>query len=485
MLAILNFFADKKRVAWLSVGSNTLLTAGKLAAGLATGSVSILSEAAHSAMDLLAACIATFSVHVADRPPDRTHPYGHEKVENVSGVIEGLLIFLAALWIIYEAVDKLLVGVELKHLGHGLIVMAVSAVVNLVVATLLKRSAEMNRSVALEADAAHLYTDVYTSVGVFVGLAAITIGRRAFDAELAWLDPACAIGVALLILVAAYRITRKSFMPLLDSSASAGELSAIEAVMGEFSSRGVDCHEIRTRRAGASLHVDLHMGLRPGVSLEYGHQVSHELKDRIEESVAGARVLVHEEPADSIQTVPETDETVQCMRQELLKDHRVCEVRQLVAKRYRGDLRVEADLLLEPLVTLAETTVLTQELKAGLESCFPEIKETVLSLHPADGWQEAIHEDDRERVRNLVGEHQSRFAGIHALEVASSGGLHRVRIALGVPPALPVVEAHAMAHHIEADIRDLFPEGAKIDVHIEPCNETCQTCHAVCPARQG
>lgn len=479
-----DFFADKKRVAWLSVGSNTLLTAGKLAAGLATGSVSILSEAAHSAMDLLAACIATFSVHVADRPPDRTHPYGHEKVENVSGVIEGILIFLAALWIIYEGVEKLLYGVDLKHLGHGLVVMAVSAVVNLVVATLLKRSSEMNRSVALEADAAHLYTDVYTSVGVFVGLAAITLGKHVFDVELAWLDPACAIGVALLILSAAYRITKKSFMPLLDASASPGEFSAIEAAMAEFREHGVDCHEIRTRRAGASLHVDLHMGLWPGVSLEYGHRLSHELKDRIEKSVPGAKVLVHEEPADTIQVLADSDPAVQCLRQELLKDHRVCEVRSLAAKRYRGDLRVEAALLLEPAVTMAESRVLTHELKARLQSCFPEVKETVLSLHPADGWQSAIHEDDRKRIRDLVGEHQTRFAGIHALEIASSGGMHRVQIALGVPYALPVVEAHAVAHHIESDIRGLFPEGAEIQVHIEPCNETCQTCHAVCPARQ-
>jgi divalent metal cation (Fe/Co/Zn/Cd) transporter len=126
-----------------------------------------------------------------------------------------------------------------------------------------------------------------------------------------------------------------------------------------------------------------------------------------------------------------------------------------------------------------------QDLKTGLESCFPEIKETVISLHAADGWQEAIHEDDRERVRDLVGEHQTRFAGIHALEVASSGGVHRVKISLGVPHALPVAEAHAVGHHIEGDIRGLFPEGAEIQVHIEPCNETCQTCHAVCPARRA
>jgi cation diffusion facilitator family transporter len=109
----MSFWNEKKGVAWLSVGSNTVLTVGKLIAGFATGSVSILSEAAHSAIDLIAASIATFSVHVSDRPPDETHPYGHEKIENISGVIEGLLIFGAAVWIIYEATDKLIHGVDL------------------------------------------------------------------------------------------------------------------------------------------------------------------------------------------------------------------------------------------------------------------------------------------------------------------------------------------------------------------------------------
>ncbi|MBN1103488.1 MAG: cation diffusion facilitator family transporter, partial [Deltaproteobacteria bacterium] len=452
---MLHFFSDKKHVAWLSVGSNTLLTAGKLAAGLATGSVSILSEAAHSAMDLLAAGIATFSVHVADRPADASHPYGHDKVENVSGVIEGLLVFLAAAWIVYEAVDKLLHGTEIRFLGHGLIVMAVSAIVNLAVATLLKRSAVRNRSVALEADAAHLYTDVYTSAGVFAGLSAISMGRHVFSVELAWLDPVIAIGVALLILSAACRITRKSFLPLMDSPASPEELSAITAVTDGFSAQGADFHKLRTRRAGGSLHVDLHMGCRPGVSLEQGHEISHRVKARIEESVPGARVLIHVEPASSIEVLAETDEQVRCMKEELIKDSRVQSVQDLRAQRYRGDLRIEAELSLDPKVTLAESHVLTRELKERLESCFPEVKETVLSLHPADGWQSAIHEDDRERIRKLVGEHESRFAGIHELEVASAGGMHRIHLSLGVPHALPVSEADAVARHIEKDIREL------------------------------
>ena len=481
----MSLWMDKRRVAWLSVASNTLLTAGKLVAGFATGSVSILSEAAHSAIDLIAAGIATFSVHAADRPPDRTHPYGHEKIENISGVIEGLLIFLAAVWIIYEAVEKLLYGVDLKYLGYGLVVMGVSGAMNLVVAALLNKSAVQNRSVALEADAAHLYADVYTSAGVFAGLAVISVGRHFFQADLAWLDPVIAIGVAVLILATAYRITRKSFFPLLDAAASPEEVARIQEVMKEFGRNGSDFHKLRTRRAGGSLYVDLHMGFKPGMSLEQGHDLSHRLTAQIEEALPGAKVLVHLEPSNIIETLPEEEEQVRCMREELLKDQRVCEVRNLKVTRYRGDMRIEADLSLDPKVSLAESHAVASDLKMRLEFCFPEVKETSLSFHPGDGWQKAFHDDDMGRIRSLVGEHESRFAGIHELEVVSSGGFHRIRLSLGMPPTLSVAEAHGVAKHLEKDIRELFPQGAEIDLHIEPCDEACESCHAICPVKKN
>ena len=479
----MGFISNKKKVAWLSVGSNTFLTVAKLIAGFLTGSVSILSEAAHSAIDLIAAIIATFSVHVADRPPDSNHQYGHEKIENVSGVIEGGLIFVAAIWIIYEALDKLLHGVELKYLGSGAIVMAVSAGINFFVATLLKRSAKENRSVALEADAVHLYTDVYTSIGVFLGLFVITLGERFWGLKIAWIDPVIAMGVALLILSTAYKITKKSFLPLIDASASPDEMVQINSIMDQFSSHDIDFHKLRTRRAGGTLHVDLHMGCRPGVTLEQGHSVSHELKAEIEEAVAGAKVLVHLEPSDCIKVLPESNEEIKCMREELLKDQRVMEVKDLKAVRYRNDLRVEANLLLDPKVTLGESRVLAADLTRHLESCFPDVKESVLTLIPGKGWQNAIHEDDRLRIQRIVGEHQSSLAGIHELEVLSSGGTHRIRLALGVPPALPVSEAHKIARHIESDIKKLFPEHVDIDIHIEPCNKDCRSCIATCEKR--
>jgi cation diffusion facilitator family transporter len=471
---------NKRSVAWLSVSSNTFLTVTKLIAGFLTGSISILSEAAHSAMDLLASMIATFSVYAADRPPDQSHPYGHEKIENISGVIEGLLIFIAAVWIIYEAIDKLIHGVTLKYLGPGIIIMAISAVLNLFVAHLLKHIALENRSVALEADAMHLYTDVFTSLGVFVGLLIIVIYKSLWDIAVLWIDPVIAIGVACLILYAAFKITRKSLLPLMDVSGSDAEISQINSIMSGFTSRGLDFHKLRTRRAGGALHVDLHMGCRPGFSLEQCHDISHELKGEIEKSVAGAKVLVHVEPSSHIEVLPENEADVRSLREELKKDQRVSEIKDVKVVRYRKELRLEAELILDPKCTLAESQVLTTDLTKSLEACFPRLKETVLSLKPGDGWQDAIHEDDMERIKDLVGEHQSSLTGIHGLEVTSSGGIHRIRLAFGVPLDLPVSEADGIARHIENDIKALFSEGADIDIHVEPCREDCRLCNAVC-----
>ncbi|MFH0944331.1 MAG: cation-efflux pump [Planctomycetota bacterium] len=473
----------KKRVAWLSVASNTTLTAIKLGAGLMTGSVSILSEAAHSAMDLIAAGIATFSVHVSDIPPDRDHPYGHEKVENVSGVIEGLLIFGAAGWIIYEAVGKLIGGVELQGLGPGLVVMAISAVVNLIVAGRLKSVSIAERSVALEADAAHLYTDVYTSAAVFVGLAAITAGERFFGVDLSWLDPVIAMAVALLIMGAAFRITRKSFLPLLDVAASEEELATIEQTLDEFAGTGCDYHKIRTRRAGGSLHVDLHIGCRPGVTLDQGHGISHAIKAGIEENLPGARVLIHVEPSKIARSLAKDDERYRRIESELVADRSVTGICGLEVIEYREELRVETELTLDPKLSFAESSALSDRLGSRIAACLAEVKETVIKLRPGDGWQDAIHDDDQKRIHELLGEHEGAFAGVHQIKVSSAGGRHFVQIRLGVPGLLPVEDAHKIGEHLRDDIESLFADKAEIDLHIEPCDRNCESCKADCPER--
>ena len=213
----------KVSTARLSVLSNTILIVMKLAAGIISGSVSIISEAIHSSMDLVAAIIAYFSVRVSDTPPDSRHPYGHGKIENISGVIEALLIFIAAAWIIFEAVKKLLGGeIQLESIGLGSLVMIISAIINSFVSFRLYKVARQTHSVALEADALHLKTDVYTSLGVAAGLGLIII------TVIKWFDPAVAVIVALFIIGESYQMMRRAFTPLLDAAWATDEIQNLE-----------------------------------------------------------------------------------------------------------------------------------------------------------------------------------------------------------------------------------------------------------------
>ncbi len=238
------------RTARLSILSNVLLIALKLLVGILSGAVSIISEAIHSLMDLAAAVMAFFSIRIAQRPADTEHPYGHEKVENVSGVIESILIFAAAVLIIAEAVRKLAHHQPVEHLELGVAVMLVSGIVNLVVARILSRVARQEQSVALEADALHHKTDVWSSLGVAGSLLIILVVVRAFNLSWAYyLDPAVAIAIALLILVEAWKMLRKAFAPLLDASISAEELAAIEQSVARHPDAGL--HAVRTRAPAA------------------------------------------------------------------------------------------------------------------------------------------------------------------------------------------------------------------------------------------
>jgi len=239
----------KQRTAALSIFSNVVLIIMKSIAGFYSGSVSIISEAIHSTLDLLAAVIAFFAVRISDKPADKEHPFGHGKYENISGVIEALLIFVAAIWIIYEAIMKLLHSesiLEHSTLDIGIAVMLLSGIVNFFVSRRLYKVARETGSVALEADALHLKADIYTSVGVGIGLLAIKLTGYYF------LDPAIALLVAGFITIEAYGLLKKAFNPLLDSSISDSELEKLVLFIEESIEYPYSYSDLRTRKSGAT-----------------------------------------------------------------------------------------------------------------------------------------------------------------------------------------------------------------------------------------
>ena len=287
----------KSGAAGLSVASNSLLIALKLAAGAITGSIAILTEAIHSAIDLLASVVALVSVRRADEPADEEHPYGHEKLENLAAAIEGMLILVGAGVIVFEATRRLATGSEVESLGVGIAVIGFSAAANVAVSTYLYRRARALDSPALEGDAAHLRADALTSLGVLLGLVLVEVtGEPAFDAI-------AALAVAAAIVVAGLRILTRSGRVLVDEAPPPDELDRIESAITSERQHHPEIagyHKLRARRAGARRHIDLHLQFSSGTTLEHAHTVAHHVRGAIEREIRRADVLIHVEPEESV-----------------------------------------------------------------------------------------------------------------------------------------------------------------------------------------
>jgi len=284
----------KTRAAAVSIVSNALLIGLKLAAGVITGSIAIITEAVHSSIDLLASVIAFFSVRKADEPADESHPYGHQKVENLAAAIEGMLILVGAAIIVFESVRRLAHGAEVEQLGFGIVVVGFSAVANLVVSSYLYRRAAATDSPALEGDAAHLRTDAATSLGVLLALVLVQV------TGLEQLDPVVALVVAAAIVYAGIRIINRSSRVLVDEALPPDELEAVRRAieLSDFP-EVVGFHKLRARRAGSRRYIDLHVQFRDGTTLRRAHEVSHRLQGEIRQRLRGADVLIHLEPQEA------------------------------------------------------------------------------------------------------------------------------------------------------------------------------------------
>ena len=284
---------EKVAVARLSVWSNSSLVVLKVVTGILMGSVSVLSEAIHSAIDLIAALVARYSVKRAAEPADSDHTYGHGKFENLSGVFEGALIFVAAAAIIYESSKRLLHLEGVEFVGAGMAVMGVSAVVNILVSRRLLEVARRTDSLALEADACHLKTDVWTSAGVFFALGVIYF--TGWDI----VDPVVALLVAAIIIRAAYDITKRSADGLLDKSLPDEEMRAVLRVMERYRDKMLDFHRLRARKMGSDRQLDVHVTVPSSMSVKDSHEMVEGLEAAIREELPSSTIVVHVEPCDA------------------------------------------------------------------------------------------------------------------------------------------------------------------------------------------
>lgn len=285
--------SEKVKTARLSIYSNTLLIILNLVVGLISGSISIISEAIHTIIDLLASVMAYFSVKVSDKSADESHPYGHGKFENISGVVEALLIFIASGWIIYHAVSRLINPEEVvNHMGLGLgfIVMVISALINFLVSRKLFAVAKRTDSVALKADALHLSTHVYTSLGVGISLLIIYFTGWHF------LDPVAAIVVASYILREAYEILLEAFKPLTDNALPKEEQEIIRNIILNHVEKTDKFHMMRTRKAGAHRELDFHLEVPGEMSVSSAHDLCDMIEQEVKNVLPNIQITIHVEP---------------------------------------------------------------------------------------------------------------------------------------------------------------------------------------------
>ena len=279
---------ENRAAALLSVASNALLTAVKIVIGVVTGSVAVLSEAANSAGDLIASAIAFAGVRAAARPADADHPYGHEKSENLAAAIEGVLVLAAGAAVAAEAIRRLATGApEIAHLDLAVAVMTASAAVNLVVALRLRRVARRTGSPAIEGDAAHLASDVWTSGATAAGLALVAITGWAS------LDSIVALAVAGYVVWVGGRLAWRAAHVLLDGSLPESEIAVIEDVLAGFEGQGVSFHALRGRRAGSKRLVNLHMVVPPETTVRRGHAMTGRVKGAVVAALPETEVLIH------------------------------------------------------------------------------------------------------------------------------------------------------------------------------------------------
>ncbi len=283
------FTMTKSKAAFVSILSNTVIVVFKIVVGVAMGSVSIISEAIHSGIDLVASLIAFISIRKSLVPADEQHAYGHGKFENISGFFEAILIFVAAGLIIYEAVKKLYHPGPIENLDWGIAVMLLSAGLNTIVSITLFRVAKRENSIALEADAMHLSVDVFTSLGVMVGLAIIWLTG--------WnvVDPIIALLVAVAIMKASWELTARSIDDLADRALPDVEIEALRAIITKHS-EVLDYHRLRTRKSGNRREVDVHLKLDTTTQVGIAHTLCDTIEHEIKDTFPGINVVIHVEP---------------------------------------------------------------------------------------------------------------------------------------------------------------------------------------------
>jgi len=458
---------EKRRAALASVFAGLGLTVIKLAAGLATGSLGILAEAAHSALDAGAAFLTLFAVKTSWRPPDADHHYGHGKVENLSALAQTVLLMLASFWILQEAVERIIdPSVEVKPSVWAFGVIIISIVVDIVRSRDLSRVAKKSGSQALEADALHFSTDILSSGVVLLGLGAVVVGRSYDIPWLHYADSGAAIVVALVVLMLCWKLGRRSIDMLMDR-APQGMLEQVQAVLVEIEGT-TGAVLVRIRQAGDRLFADVEIGIAPGLPMAEGERVAELARERVR-SVIGENgsVLIQLrgrwEEAASIR-----EQIATAVTMEGVQGHNI------TVRRTGDNFHADMHLELSGELTLLDGHEVADKVEATILRRVPQVSrvDIHLELHDDEPDRE-IPMDEKARAwfEKKIFEVSAQVAGegaVHDLLLArTEAGLY-LSCHCYLPGGTSLHDAHEITDRLEKALYHALPELNRVAVHAEP-----------------
>ena len=459
--------AEKRAVATNSVLAAIAITGLKFTVGITTGSLGILSEAAHSALDLIAATVTLFSVRVSDKPADADHQYGHGKVENFSAFIETGLLLLTCLVIIYEAIKRLFFQhVEIEPTVAAFVVMFVSMGVDFWRSRALGKIAEKYDSQALQADALHFSTDIWSSAVVVVGLAIVLLGRKLGIPRLVDADPIAAIFVAGVIVFVSSRLARKTIDALLDT-APAGARSQIINALGQVDGL-LEIERVRIRRAGNRYFADVSVGLSRGVTFQRSEQLAEEITQAVHRVLPNSDVVVHSAPrATSAENIFDRVRAVATRHNLNVHDVSVQDL--------EGRLHVEQHLELDERLPLKQAHDRVTVLESDIRAEIPEIASILTHIESEPATIEPAEQLERDsnleaRLKKVAREFKE-IVDMHDVEVKRVRDRVYVSCHCTFDDELPLSRVHDVSTALEIRFKQEAPELFRVLIHPEPSTD--------------
>jgi cation diffusion facilitator family transporter len=456
---------EKQSVALSSLLAAALLTTLKIIVGVLTGSLGILSEAAHSGLDLVAAAVTFLSVRVSDKPADSTHPFGHGKIEHLSAFIETALLLLTCAWIMVEAVRRLFFReVHVEPSLWAFAVMFISITVDTLRSRALFRVARKYNSQALEADALHFSTDVYSSSVVILGLVLVYVGEQQ---NIPWLrdaDPVAALVVAGIVVYISLRLGKRTVDALVDAApagASAQIAMAVSNVPGVLNP-----DRIRVRQSGERLFIDMGVTLQSNIPFEHAQAVVEAVEARVQGLFPAADVVVHAVPR-----APASSDLLEKIR--AIAHRASYEIHDLTAYEVKGRINVDLDLELDPSLRLDKAHDIASRLEEEIKRETTEVGEVNIHIEPRLSRVESGGEarSARSAMENKLLDIARETPGLldcHALEAHEVGGNVHVRLHATLEPDLDVARVHDITEDLKFRFRKAFPQIFKVSIHAEP-----------------